>query len=444
MDYQRVADTVASEIVAGLLVPGERLPPQREFARQHGIADSTASRVYQELSRRGLTVGRVGRGTFVCDTDASPVPSLSEPSDRRVDLELNYPTAPEQANLLAPVLNRLTRSDTLSAALMPSQVTGTAAERTAAVRTLSRGSWQPDPAHVLFAGNGRQAITAALAVLVPRGCRLGVEELTYPVLRSIAGRLGITVVPLAMDNHGLIPEAVAAAHRESPLRAIYIQPTLHNPLSVTMTAQRKSQLGAVLRELDVKAVEDSIWAFLHDELEPLAAHAPEHTVLIDSLSKRVAPGLTVGYLVAPTILISPLSRALRAAGALPQKLALAAATLWQTEGALDALVGAKQAAVVERQEVARRYLGAFELRSAPRSYSIWWELPPEWRADMFVAAAARQGIAVTPAASFDTGRRQPHSAVRLGLATPGLDELSRALSVLADLARSTPADLFAE
>ncbi len=55
MDFRTVADTVAEEIASGRLRPGERLPPQREFARRHAIADSTAARVYQELARRGLT-----------------------------------------------------------------------------------------------------------------------------------------------------------------------------------------------------------------------------------------------------------------------------------------------------------------------------------------------------------------------------------------------------
>ncbi|MDV9173040.1 GntR family transcriptional regulator, partial [Streptomyces sp. W16] len=49
-DYQSVADAVAGEIRAGTLRPGDRLPPQREFARRHGIANSTATRVYRELA----------------------------------------------------------------------------------------------------------------------------------------------------------------------------------------------------------------------------------------------------------------------------------------------------------------------------------------------------------------------------------------------------------
>ncbi|WP_461600005.1 GntR family transcriptional regulator, partial [Achromobacter marplatensis] len=64
-DFRAIADAVAAEIASGKLPAGSRLPPQRTFADDRGIAASTASRVYAELTRRGLVAGEVGRGTFV-------------------------------------------------------------------------------------------------------------------------------------------------------------------------------------------------------------------------------------------------------------------------------------------------------------------------------------------------------------------------------------------
>lgn len=164
---------------------------------------------------------------------------------------------------------------------------------------------------MLFAGNGRQAISAVVTALVPPGARLGVEELTYPVIKAIATRLGITLVPLAMDAAGLIPEAVEEAHRSGPLHAVYVQPTLHNPLSVTMPRERVEHLSDVLLRSGIPAIEDAIWAFLHDEVPPLASLAPEQTVLVDSLSKRIAPGLTLGFVVAPGFLVGEIATSLR-------------------------------------------------------------------------------------------------------------------------------------
>src|SRR3954471_12574094 len=274
-DYRVVADALAADIEAGRLRPGDRLPPQRRFARQHGIAASTVARVYGELVRRGLVVGEVGRGTYVRAPAPPREPVLAEPGAARVDLELNFSVLPEQPALLAAGLERLLRPDVLAAALRPATVAGTAAARELAAALLARAGWTPEPERILFAGNGRQALAAAIGALVPTGERLGVEALTYPVVKAVAARLGVTAVPLAVDADGLVRDALRAAHRAGPLRAVYLQPTLHNPLGVTMPAARRAALVEVLRDLDLYAVEDSVYAFLHDPvaLPPVAALA---------------------------------------------------------------------------------------------------------------------------------------------------------------------------
>ena len=443
-DYQSVADAVAEEIRAGTLKPGDQLSPQREFARRHGIANSTAMRVYQELARRGLTVGEVGRGTFVravAGALEASVPALSEPAGSRVDLELNYPVVPEQSALLAEGLGVLLRPDTLGYALRPVGSAGLPAVQKSAADLLARGGWRPDPSRILFAGNGRQAISAVITALVPPGARLGVEELTYPVIKAVAARLGISLVPLAMDGAGLIPEAVEEVHAATPLHAVYVQPRLHNPLSLTMPTQRVERLAEVLLRLGIPAVEDAIWAFLRDELPPLAAYAPEQTVLIDSLSKRIAPGLTLGFAVAPAGLGSEIVSTLRSGGWTPMRFALEVAHRWQQDGVVKKLVEAKQQEAAVRQEIAALHLAGFAVQSDSRSYHCWWRLPRPWRADTFVAAAARHGIGVVPAAAFTIGRNHAPNAIRLGLASPQPDVLSQALGTLAEIARSAPEDL---
>src|SRR5246127_5901783 len=99
--YAALVDLIAADISAGRLKAGERLPPQRQFAYEKGIAASTAARVYAELLRRGLVVGEVGRGTFVAGQMPQVAPLRVEPFDGRIDLEFNFPTFPEQAALMA-------------------------------------------------------------------------------------------------------------------------------------------------------------------------------------------------------------------------------------------------------------------------------------------------------------------------------------------------------
>ncbi|RFS82364.1 PLP-dependent aminotransferase family protein [Actinomadura spongiicola] len=440
-DYRRVADEVAADIAAGRLRPGDRLLPQRDFARGRGIAPSTAGRVYRELGRRGLVVGEVGRGTFVRAADRPGVPALAEPGDARVDLELSNPVVPEQEALLAAGMERLLRPDVLGASLAPVGVAGTPAAREAAATLLTVPGWRPEPAGVLFAGNGRQAIAGAVAALVPPGGRLAVEALTYPVVRGIAARLGVTLVPVAADEHGLCPDALADAHRAAPLSAVYVQPTLHNPCVTTMPPRRRAELADTLERLDLHAIEDRVWAFLpEDGPAPLASMAADRAIVVDSLSKRLAPGLSAGFVVPPAALAGRVAAALRSGAWAPTGFALAAASGWIADGTVAKVVRAKRADAAARRRIAADHLPGAASRSGSPSYFCWWELPSPWRADTFVAAAARRGIAVTPAAAFAAGTGAAPRAVRVGLASPPPDVLARALDTLAGIAAGSPED----
>ncbi|RSN69875.1 aminotransferase-like domain-containing protein [Actinomadura sp. WAC 06369] len=440
-DYRRVADTVAADIAAGRLRPGDRLPPQRAFARERGIAPSTASRVYRELALRGLVVGEVGRGTFVRAARPAPAPALGEPVAAPVDLEVGHPVAPGQGALLAPGLARAA-----GAALVPARVAGTPDVREAAAALLAVPGWTPAPDDVLFAAGGRQAIAGAVAALVPPGGRLAVEELTYPVVRATAARLGVALVPVPADGHGLRPDALADAHRRTPFAAVFLQPTLHNPTGTTMPARRRAEIADVLERTGVHAVEDRVWSFLaEDGPPPLAAFAPARTIAVDGLAKRLAPGLGVGFAVAPPELRGRVAGALRSGAWGPAGFALAAAAAWIADGTAAAVARAKRADAAERQRTAAARLAAGRagngtVRADPRSYFCWWELPAPWRAETFVAAAGRRGIAVTPGAAFAAGAGAAPRAVRLMLASPPPDGLERALGVLADIAAGSPDD----
>ena len=149
--------------------------------------------------------------------------------------------------------------------------------------------------------------------MVPTGGRCGVEALTYPFIKGIAARLGVTLVPLAMDEHGVRPDAVQKAHREAHLSALYVQPIIQNPLGMTMPPARRADLLRVVEKLDLTVIEDTVYGFLDDET-PMAALAPDRCIVLDSLSKKVAPGLALGFIVSPPRLRERIMAAVRSGG----------------------------------------------------------------------------------------------------------------------------------
>ena len=431
-EYLRLADAVAADIANGGLKPGDRLPPQRSFAYERKIAVSTASRVYTELLRRGLVVGEVGRGTFISGQARRGMSAPTEPRGARIDLEINYPLLPNQSVLIAKSLEGLERPEALEAALRQGTSAGTQAARSIAADFLSGNGWSARAEQIVFTANGRQSIAAALAAIVPPGGRCGVEALTYPFIKGVAARLGVTLVPLAMDEHGVRPDAVQKARREAHLAALYIQPAIQNPLGITMPGSRRTELVRVVEKLGLTILEDAVYGFLDDEA-PLAALAPDSCVVIDSLSKKIAPGLALGFIVPPPRLRESVMASVRSGGWTASGYAFAAGQRMMADGTAAELVRLKRADAQRRQQMAAELLAGFEIQANPKSYHLWLTLPPHWRSQTFVAAAARRDIALTPSSTFAVSPGHAPNAVRLALAAPPIDQLDSGLRTLAGM-----------
>jgi DNA-binding transcriptional MocR family regulator len=439
MAYSSTAlvDELAAAIAEGQLKAGERLPPQRQFAYERGIAASTAARVYAELLRRGLVVGEVGRGTFIAG-EAPPLPPLRvEQFDGRIDLEFNFPTLPDQAALIGKSLSSWQRPETLGAALAPVTQRRLVEAGRISAHFFATDRWRPRPEGFLFAGSGRQAVAAAVSALAPVGGRLAVEAMTYPMVKGIAARLGVTLVPIAMDGEGIRPDALAKAHRAGALAGVYLQPVMQNPLGTTMSEARREEIIRLVRKLDLMIIEDLVYGFLSD-VPPLAAQAEERSIVVDSLSKRLAPGIAVGFLHVPPQLRERLAVVVRTGAWSVSSLALAAGMALLADGSAAEITRRKRADALVRQAIVAECLAGHHVEADPRSYHVWLHLPDGWRAETFTAAAARAGIAITPASAFAVAPGHSPNAVRLALGPPGHDELRAALTRLGALLAARP------
>src|SRR5204863_3997624 len=137
---------------------------------------------------------------------------------------------------------------------------------------------------------------------------------------------------------------------------------------VTMPPQRRADLAETLDHLDLYAIEDAIYAFLRDDLPPLAALAPGRTVLVDSMSKRLAPGLTAGFVATPPGLTDRVAAALRSGGWTASRFALDAAAGWIADGTAATVAEAKRRDARARQEIVRARLAGFAVHADPGAY----------------------------------------------------------------------------
>ncbi|HET6928500.1 MAG TPA: PLP-dependent aminotransferase family protein [Hyphomicrobiaceae bacterium] len=437
IEYTGLVDELAAAIAAGRLKPGERLLPQRAFAFEKGIAASTAGRVYAELLRRGLVVGEVGRGTFVAGSPPPPGSVRGEPRDGRIDLEFNFPTVAAQFELITACVRGLQRVDAMSSCMGPVTQGRLESARHVTAEFTRTARWQPRPDGIVFTGCGRQSIAAAISALVPIGGRIGVEAITYATIKSIAARLGVTVVPIAFDGEGIRPDAVAKAHRSGALAALYLQPVLHNPIGHSMSAARRQEIANLAARLGLFIIEDLVYGFLSDD-PPLAASAPDRCIVVDSLSKRIAPGVAVGFLHVPAPLRERVATTVRAGAWSVSSLALDLGSRLLGDGTAAEITRLKRTDARKRQAIVAKCLAGFEISADPRSYHVWLQMPQHWRSEAFAAAAARHGISLTPSHAFTIAPGHAPNAVRLALGLPTHAQLRAAGDRLAQLLGTDP------
>jgi DNA-binding transcriptional MocR family regulator len=442
-DYRAVADALAADIASGKLSPGMRLPPQRSFAYEQGIAVSTASRVYAELARRGLVTGAIGRGTFVRAPETLRAARNGEVTETAVDLLVAMSMSLEQAALLAPALKPLSGPAALYGSLDALGPFGPKGAGETVAGFLGHKRWTPEPSDILFAGGGRQAIASAVAALCKPGDRIGVEPLTYPAITRLASHLGVHLVPIEIDGEGIDIAALAKVHRAKPLAALYIQPSVHNPLGISMKPARREALAQALRKLGLVCIEDAAFAFLSDAA-PLVAYAPDRVVFVDSMHKRIGPGTGLGFIVAPRQVRDRAAAAMRAGGWIGSSLSMHLVLSWIADGTAARVADLKRQDARHRQALAAEILGGARRSADKNAFHLWLELPPHWGADAFVSAAALRGVAITPASAFAVTPGNAPNAVRIAISAPPLKELERGLNVLRELLAAMPNEVAME
>ena len=430
--YKDVVDALAADIRAGKIAPGTRLPTHRELAAREGLALVTATRVYAELAAMGLVSGEAGRGTFVRE---STLPSRDDIDKRAfaddvVDLNFNYPSVPEQADLLRNALRGLASSGDLESLLRYQSHGGRAHERASvALHLEQRGLSVPADQVLIVSGAQHGLAIAALAMLQP-GDVVAVDALTYPGFKVLAQVQRLELVPLPAATDGPDLDALAELCVTRRVRAVYTMPTLQNPLGWVTPEESRQRLVAIAREHRLLIIEDAAYAYLVERPPPpLAALAPESTIYVSGLSKNVATGLRFGFVVAPRQFIEALTRAIRATTWNTPALMTAIVTGWLNDDTVARLEAQKRADARRRQTVARTVLDGLDFVGHPSSYFLWLPLPGEARADQVAVSLMRENVSVSTAEPFATTKNPPH-AIRLALGSVNLDVLAESLETV--------------
>ncbi|MEQ9814995.1 MAG: PLP-dependent aminotransferase family protein [Azospirillaceae bacterium] len=439
--YLRIVNALAEDIYAGRLPVGARLPTHRDLAWELGVTVGTVSRAYAEAERRGLVVGEVGRGSFVRGARSMAtlaMPDLVRPDD--VDLGINRPPKGPGLELFAEALNRVSTRDNLVDLMNYSPHTGLWEHREAGTRLMAGRGFETKTDRVLLISGVEHGIAAAFMALTDPGDTVLVEDLTWSGVRALASLLRLRLHPVRMDKDGLDPDALAAACEATGARLLCTIPTIHNPTSVIMPAGRRQAVAEIAGRYGLTIIEDDIYGLLPESSPPPIAHyAPERTVYLTGASKALLPCLRVGFAAMPEDRIGRFSAAARAANWMTSPIMAQIVADWINDGTAAVLTAQIRAVVAARQTVARRVFAGLSVNMAPASFHAWLQLPDPWRAQDFVAAAAKKRLSVPSTDLFVPGRSVTPHAVRITLtATAGELELEAALTELREIIASQP------
>ncbi len=441
--YRAIVEALADDTARGVLAAGDRLPTHRELADRLGVTVGTVTRAYAEAARRGLVSGEVGRGTFARGRAVVEAPLAVDREAPHVDLSVNHPPVTGELDpgpLLARTLAQLVQSRELTSLMGYAPDGGSESHRAAGAEWIRRGGLEATADQVLVTSGSQHGLTAVLATLLRPGDLVLTESLTYAGMKALAELLHVRLQGLPMDAHGLRPDAFEDACRAGAARALYCVPNLQNPTAAVMPESRRREVAAIARAQGVLIVEDDVYGLLLDPAPPpLTSFAPELAYYLTGTAKILAPGLRVGYLLAPPGEWARLVGGVRATTWMAAPLMAEVAARWIADGTADEARRRKRAEVIARQAIAREVLARYRVQSQPESFHLWLSLPEPWRSDAFAAHARRRGVLVGASQTFLVGPGAAPAAVRVCLGPPrDREQLRRGLRTLAEAIEERP------
>ncbi|GAB2788896.1 PLP-dependent aminotransferase family protein [Halomonas shantousis] len=443
--YRAIAEAIAEAIVAGELVPGERLPPQRRLADRLHVTLGTVTRAYAEAERQGWVEARVGSGTYVRGA-GSPRGSdfLASPpqQDGVIDLSLSLPPPhPLRAAALGRALQEIADdAEVLHRAVEYQSERGVVAHRERLAAWMTHLGMAVDADALLITQGGQHGLSLALTALTRPGERIAADALTYPGLIGAAQQAHLKILGVPLDGDGMDTEALERLCAQQPPRLVYVTPDQNNPTGASLSAARREHLAALARRHDFWILEDGVQYLPPAERgTPLYQLAPERTLFTFSTAKVLAGGLRIGTLRVPQPLRDRLGAAIRAQNWMVPPLMVEAVCRWVAGGDADRLLAWQTDELGERQRLAHEILAGFELHGRPHGANLWLPLPSGLRGAVLLDALEQRGVRVTSAEPFCVGSTPAPQALRLCLsAAASRDVLKRALGIVADALETPP------
>ena len=301
--------------------------------------------------------------------------------------------------------------------------------------------WNVDPAQVLITTGSQQGLDLIAKVLLDPGSHVLVETPTYLGALQAFSPMEPLPISVASDNEGVVVDDMVAKSNDA--RFVYLLPNFQNPTGRTMTEERRAAVSAAAAKAGLPIVEDNPYGELwFDEAPPLplTARNPEGCIYLGSFSKVLAPGLRLGFMVAPKSIYPKLLQAKQAADLHTPSFNQRMVSEVMREGFLSRHVPTIRA-LYKRQRDAMLAALTREMKGLQVEFNkpaggmfLWLRLPQGMNSVELLPRAVERGVAFVPGLPFYAGEGDPRT-MRLSFVTASVDEIDTAIAALADAVR---------
>lgn len=470
----QIRQAVVAAILDRQIAASMPLPSCRILAEKLGVARGTVVLAFQQLVDQGFLVARERRGHFVNpDVIASPPrPQNQQSSGNEIDWKglrrvhaSEMAAPPKQDNWIKTaypfVYGQFDPSLFPTAewrecnrmALAVLEIRNWAADggdrddplliEQIQARLLPRRGIFANPDEIIVTLGAQHALYMLATLLMGKGTKVAMEDPGYPDARSMFQLAGAEVLPTPIDQKGIVTSAVSP-----DADFVFVTPSHHCPTTVSLSPERRTELLANATRDNQIIIEDGYDGQLIDETPQQALKSLDRTgrvVYVGSMSKTLAPGLRLGYIVASAELIAELRALRRFMLRHPPANNQRAVALFLSLGHHDALVRRLSTAFDERRrrlsQAIATHMPQWRVTEAMGGSSLWLEGPRGTDTRFIAERVASRGVLIEPGDRFFHSNDKPTRFMRLGISSislqhiePGIRELAAVVGRAAEAA----------